>query len=65
VFVGITALAAGTVATAISVPPVIWPVINLSHYIEHLPLIRALTGLPGDFARWRVRLGPVTRWLGL
>ena len=64
-FIGMTALAVGTVATALSVPPVIWPVIHLSNYLEHLPLIKTLTGLPGDFARWRVRLGPVTRWLGL
>jgi hypothetical protein len=64
-FIGMTALAVGTVATALSVPPAIWPVIHLSQYVEHLPLVRTLTGLPGDFARWRVRLGPVTRWLGL
>jgi hypothetical protein len=65
VFIGMTALAVGTVATAFSVPPVIWPVIHLSQWVEHLPIVRAITGLPGDFARWRIRLGPVTRWLGL
>jgi hypothetical protein len=65
VFIGMTALAVGTVATAFSVPPVIWPVVHLSQYVEHLPIVRAITGLPGDFARWRIRLGPVTRWLGL
>jgi hypothetical protein len=65
VFIGMTALAVGAVATAISVPPAIWPVVHLSQYVEHLPLVRAITGLPDDFTRWRVRLGPVTRWLGL
>jgi Protein kinase domain len=64
-FIGMTALAVGTVAAAISVPPYIWPVIHLSHFVQHLPLVRTLTGLPSDFTQWRVRLGPVTKWLGL
>jgi hypothetical protein len=64
-FIGMTALAVGTVAAAISVPPYIWPVIHLSHYWDQIPLVRFLTGLPDEFAKWRVRLGPVTKWLGL
>jgi protein kinase-like protein len=63
-FIGMTALAVGTVAAAISVPPDVWPAIHLSQFVQHLPLVRTLTGLPNDFARWRVRLGPVTKWLG-
>jgi Protein kinase domain len=64
-FIGITALAVGTVAAAISVPPYVWPAIHLSQFVQHLPLVRTLTGLPNEFTRWRIRLGPITRWLGL
>jgi len=63
-FIGMTALAVGTVAAAISVPPDVWPAIHLSEFVQHLPIIRTLTGLPNDFTRWRVQLGPVTKWLG-
>jgi Protein kinase domain len=63
-FIGMTALAVGTVAAAISVPPYVWPALHLTEYVQHLPLVRTLTGLPSDFTRWRIRLGPVTKWLG-
>jgi hypothetical protein len=63
-FIGMTALAVGAVAAAISVPPYVWPAIHLSQYVDHLPLVRTLTSLPSEFDRWRVRVSPFTKWLG-
>jgi hypothetical protein len=63
-FIGMTALAVGTVAAAISVPSYIWPAIHLSQYADHLPVVRTLTSLPSEFDRWRARLNPLTKWMG-
>jgi Protein kinase domain len=62
--IGITALALATVAAAISIPPYIVPVIHLSSWFEHLPVIRTVMHLPSDFRLWRLRLSPLSRWLG-
>ena len=64
VFVGMTALAAAAVAAAISLPPYIVPAIHLSDWAQHLPVIRQVVRLPADFRVWRVRLSPLSRWLG-
>jgi hypothetical protein len=63
-FIGMAALAAGAVAAAISLTPDIAPAIHLSAWAEHLPVIRELIRLPADFRLWRVRLSPLSRWLG-
>jgi hypothetical protein len=64
-FIGMTALALGTVAAAASLPPYVWPAIHLSHYLDNLPLVRGIRDLPKLFGQWRASVAPLTRWLGL
>jgi hypothetical protein len=64
VFIGVLALAAGLVAAAISLPPDVWPTVNVSAQFARLSWVHDLTTLPGEVTRWRQNLGPVSRWLG-